>query len=319
VTRLTIAGFSYFDRSHPLKDHSASVEGLDYDYTVLSAPDLGRRVFVEGEFDAGELWAASHICELAAGRSRYVALPVFPSRNFRHGFVFVREDSGIRTPRDLVGRRVGAVEYVQTAAVWIRAFLQHDFGVSPVDIDWVLTRQRTHAPVPPPAGVRASIAEDDRRLEALLLDGVVDAAIGAFNHRTVLEGPVRRLFERPKDVALDYYRRTGVFPIMHFLGLRRDVYEAHPEAAMQLVRLYEEAKRIGLARLERTSSLAVSLPWLEDHLEETRAVFGQDPFRYGLRANRPTLERLTQHVHEQGLSPRRMAVEELFAPETLDT
>lgn len=319
MTRLSIAGFSYFDRTYPLVDHSAKAPELEYEYTILRSHELGRRVFQQGEFDAGELWAASYICNVATGQSKYVGLPVFPSRNFRHGFVFVREDSKIRTPRDLVGRRVGVAEYVQTAAVWIRAFLQHDYGVSPHQIEWIASSQRIHASVPPPAGLRITTAPDNRSLEQLLIDGEVDAAIGALDPKTALSGPVRRLFEHPKKVELEYYRRTGTFPIMHILGIRRDVYEKNPEAAIQLFQLFEDAKRRGRARLERTSALAVSLPWLDAYLSETREVFGDDPFPYGFNANRKTIEKLADYVFEQGLTDRKVAAEELFAPETLAT
>jgi len=319
MTALSIGGFAYFDRTGPLIQHEVAVDGLTYDYTVLTAPELGRRVFLGGEFDAGEMWAASHICETAAGTTRYVGIPVFPSRNFRHGFVFVHRDSGIITPRQLIGRRIGVVEYVQTAGVWIRGFLQHDFGVHPADVRWVTTRLRTHAQVAPPRGIDIVTAPDERTVEQLLFDGEVDAILGAFNHRSVLAGPARRLFEHPRALETDYFRRTGSYPIMHVLGLRRDVYEAQPDLALALMRLYEQAKAVGRARLGRTSALAVALPWLEEHLEDTRAVFGEDAFPYGVRANLPTLHQLTQHVFEQGLTDRLVAPEELFAPETLDT
>jgi 4,5-dihydroxyphthalate decarboxylase len=318
VTAIRIGGFDYFDRTGPLIRHEVEVDGLQYDYTTLTAPELGRRLFLEAEFDAGELWSASQVCATAAGTAGYIAIPVFPSRNFRHGFVFVHRDSDITQPEQLAGRRVGVVEYVQTAAVWIRGFLQHDFGVSPSDVRWVSTRQRTHAAVDPPAGLDLTFAPDDRPIQQLLFDGDVDAIIGAFDHRRVLAGPARRLFAEPRNQELDYYRRTGAYPIMHMVGIRRDVYQRRPSIATDLMTLYEQAKALGQQRLRRTSALAVSLPWLEDHLTDTAAVFGGDPFVYGLQPNLTTLRLLTQYVHEQGLTDRLVAPEELFAPETLD-
>jgi 4,5-dihydroxyphthalate decarboxylase len=316
---LTIAGFDYFDRTGPLIRHTVDADGLDYTYTVLSAPDLGRRLFLGAEFHAGELWAASHVCETATGTARYVGIPVFPSRNFRHGFIFVHRDSDIREPAQLAGRRIGVVEYVQTATVWIRGFLQHDFGVAPTDVSWVTARTQTHARIPAPAGLAIRQAPDGRPIEQLLFDHEVDAVIGAIDQRRLWAGPVRRLIERPRDLETDYFRRTGAYPIMHMLGLRRDVYEADPRLAVRLMSLYQRAKDIGLARLARTSALAVCLPWLEDHLTDTRLVFGDDPFPYGLRANLPTLRLLTRYVHEQGLTDRLVEPEELFAPETLES
>ncbi len=319
MSALTVGGFDYFDRSGPLIRHDVEPAGLEYEYTVLSAPELGRRLFLGAEFDAGELWAASQICAVAEGTNRYVGIPVFPSRNFRHGFVFVREDSDITDPRQLAGRRVGVVEYVQTAGVWIRGFLQHDYGVHPTDVHWVSSRSRVHARVRPPPGVQITEASDDRPVERLLFDGEVDAILGALDHRRVLAGHARRLLPGHQLIEADYYQRTGAFPIMHMLGLRRDVYTARPDLARCLLDLYERAKLAGQSRLARTSALAVSLPWLEQHLAETRALFGDDPFPYGLGSNLTTLRLLTRYVHEQGLTDRLVDPEELFAPETLDT
>jgi 4,5-dihydroxyphthalate decarboxylase len=319
MTVLTIAGFDYFDRTGPLIRHDVDAGGLAYEYSVLTAPELGRRVFLGGEFDAGELWAASHVCAVATGTNQYVGIPVFPSRTFRHGFIFVRADSDITEPRQLAGRRVGVVEYVQTAAVWIRGFLHHDYGVHPADVHWVSSRSRVHAPIAAPPGITLTDANDERPVEQLLFDGEVDAILGAFDHRRVLAGPARRLLPDTRPIEADYYRRTGAFPIMHVLGLRRDIYAADPGLARELFELYERAKRAGQHRLARTSTLAVSLPWLEQHLAETRAAFGDDPFPYGLRANRQPLRLLTQYAYEQGLTDRPVEPEELFAMETLDT
>ncbi|HEY1486431.1 MAG TPA: hypothetical protein VGF84_10025, partial [Micromonosporaceae bacterium] len=269
--------------------------------------------------DAGELWAASHVCATATGTARYIGVPVFPSRNFRHGFVFVHRDSDITRPEQLAGRRIGVVEYVQTAAVWIRGFLQHDFGVDPANVQWVTTQERTHARVDPPAGLDITVAPDARPIEQLLFDRDVDAIIGAFDHHRVLNGPGRRLFTEPRVHELDYYRRTGAYPIMHMVGIRRDVYDARPSIAADVMALYDRAKTLGQQRLRRTSALSVSLPWLEEHLAETAAAFGGDPFAYGLRANLTTLRLLTRYVFEQGLTERLVAPEELFAPETLDS
>ena len=183
---------------------------------------------------------------------------------------------------------------------------------------WVTTLQATHAPIRP-AGIELSEAPEGRTVEQMLLDGDVDAILGALNLEALRTGAARRLFPRPREVEVDYYRRTGAYPIMHLLGIRRDVYEADPGVARRLVELYERAKQVGQARLVRTSSLAVSLPWLDEHIRDSWEVFGGDPFAYGFAANRVALDTLTRYVHEQGLTPRRVAPEELFAPETLDT
>ena len=319
MAKVSIGGFLYLDRSLPLVAQLVQVDGLEYDFTVLSAVDLGRRVYLGTEFDAGELWAASYICDVARHRAEYVGLPVFPSRLFRHGFIYARDGSGIKVPADLPGKRVGVTEYVQTAAVWIRAFLEHDYGVLPSDIEWVITRQQTHAAIAPPADISVTVAADERTVEQLLHDGEIDAAIGALNPASMLSGPVHRLFAKPRTVETEYFRRTGLFPIMHILGIRKDLYERQPGIARAIFSLFCDAKRYGDERLRRTSSLAVSLPWLEDHLRDTRSVFGRDPFEYGFAVNRNAIDALTRYAFEQGLAARKVEPEELFAAETLDT
>lgn len=310
---LRLAGFSYFDRTGAIEARAVELPGYDVEYVVLDSAELGRRLYRNAEFDGGELWAASHVCDVARGTSPYVGIPVFPSRTFRHGFIYIRDDRGIAGPSDLTGRRVGVVEYVQTAAVWARAALAEQYGVDLRSIEWVETARRTHAAIDTPRGFRTVRIDDDRSLEDLLLDGVVDAAIGALDPRRFDGTAVRRLFPDHRAEERAYYARTGVLPIMHIVGIRRDVHESDPSLAPALVRFFEEAKQVGARRLGHVSAPAVALPWLADHIEETRAVLGPDPFPYGLEPNQVALEHLTRHVHDQGLTPSRVPVESLFA------
>lgn len=293
--------------------------GVDLTYVVLSPRELGLRVTVNAEFDAGELWAASHVCLVARGDNAYVGIPVFPSRAFRHGNIFVNTSAGIVHPTDLVGRRVAVSEFHVTAAVWARAVLQHDHGVLPTDVDWVVTPERFHARVDVPAGLRSTVTPPGADLEALLLAGDVDAYLSPSTPPSLgTDARIGRLFPDHVEREREYFRRTGLFPIMHLVGLRRDVYEQHRWLPNALVRAFEEAKQMGRSRLRHDGALAVGLPHLPAAVEESDAVFGPDPFRYGLAANYAAVDALTQYVHEQGLSARKVAPEELFAPETLD-
>lgn len=319
VRRLTVAGFSYLDRTASLEDGSARVNGLDYVYQVLNSPELGERFYRGDEFDVGEMWAASYLCDVARNRAAFVAVPVFPSRTFRHGFAFVREDSGIETPRDLEGKQVGVVEYVQTAAVWFRGALQEQYGVDLTKIAWIETGRRTHAPIEIPAVINHRRANDSRDLEQLLIDGDIDAAIGALEPRKFIGQPIKRLFPNWKAQEVEYYRQTGVLPIMHILGIRREVYDSDPSIAVKLMTLFDIGKQRGYERLSHVSAPAVALPWLAQYLEETEAVLGPDPFPYGLKANRTAVETLCRYLVEQGLVNRVLAATELFVPETLDS
>ncbi len=318
---LRFAGFEYWDRTGPLQDGTVSVDGFGLEYLALAPPALGRRLNHDAEFEAGELWAASFIAAVADGSSDYVGIPVFPARCFRHGYVFVNTSSGIRRPEDLAGARVGVPEYSLTAAVWVRAFLQHDHGVEPSAVRWHVGTEVLHATVEPPGVEIRSVEGGGAELEELLLAGGLDALVTTRRPRAFLAGDPRvaRLFPNHRQAEEDYFRRTGFFPIMHVIGVRRDVLEAHSGVASALMRAFEEAKRIGNERLHETGAPAVGLPWITDELERQASVLGPDPYPYGFRANRAALVALATYALEQGVVSRMVEPEELFAPELLDT
>jgi 4,5-dihydroxyphthalate decarboxylase len=321
---LTYAGCDYWDRTRALMDGSVRPAGIELTYVAGYPRDLFRRMAQYAEFDASEMSLSTYIAMVARGDTRFVAIPVFPSRNFRHGYVFVNRRAGIAQPQDLRGKRLGVPEYQMTAALWIRGFLQHDYGVAARDIEWLTGAMDEHGfderyPLALPPDIRLKAIGKGQALERMLETGEIDALIMAARPRLLTDagGPVGRLFADPVAVEQDYYRRTGLFPIMHTVVLRRDLYERHRWIATSLYEAFELAKRAGRERLRVTGPLAVALPWLPAHLEEIERVFGgRDPWVYGIEDNRIVLETMVRYAIEQGLAARAVALDELFARET---
>ena len=250
----------------------------------------------------------------------YVAIPVFLSRAFRHSSVYIRTDKGIAGPQDLRGRRIGVAEYQLTANVWIRGILQSEHGVHPRDILWV--RGGMDTPGRPekialklPDDVRMEQAPDGATLDGMLRSGEIDGFIGPRAPRCFQEGHplVDRLFA-DTGAAEAYFRRTGIFPIMHVLGLRRSLAQEHRWLPGALLKAFEQARQLAVEALADTSAAKVTMPFVEDSLSHMRRLMGPDPWSYGLAGNRTTLETFLDHHFDQGLSPRRVAIDELFDP-----
>jgi 4,5-dihydroxyphthalate decarboxylase len=322
--RLSYAGYPYLDRTRALEVGTVAPPGVELTIQWLEITELFRRAARFAEWDACEMSASTYMMMAGAGEETFVGVPVFPSRAFRHNMILVNGDAGIEAPEDLRGKRVGLEDYQMTAALWIRAFLEHDYGVRPGDINWwyggmstpSYRERRVHRP---PPGVRVTRIPEDRALEDMFEGGELDALI-TFEPERVLavNRGIRRLFPNFRAVETDYLRRTGFFPIMHLVVVRRDVYEANRWIASALLEAFVESKRAGRQRLHDLNALAVSLPWLEDELTRTRELFGGDPFAYGFAANRNVLDAMTRYAFEQGLTPGKLEPEELFAPETLE-
>ncbi len=323
---LTYASCRY-DRIEPLRAGEVAVEGVDLNFMVFPS---GRQIFdrmVGGhEFDASELSASEFISWMGRSamdrkESPFVAIPVFPSRVFRHGYMFVNNRAGIRTPKDLEGRRVGLPLYTQTASIWARGHLAHQFGVDIDTIQWVQgavetagTHGNPHAlPLLKPARIEQN--RSGRSLGELLADGEIDAYLGSRKPLTFGTHPdVVRLLPNHHALERELYERERIFPIMHLVAIRREVHQAQPWLASSLYAAFVESKRIARARLRYAGSLAAMLPWLQDEIEEIDEVFGGDPFPYGVEPNRPTLEALVQYMVEQHFIPERILVEKLFVP-----
>jgi len=317
--RLRYFGVPY-DRTHALMTGAVRPEGVELEYVAGLPNDIFRRMFAGAEFEASELSSSNYVMERARGVDRFVALPIFPSRVFRHNTIYVNTAAGIERPEDLAGRRVGLPEYLQTANFWVRGFLQHDYGVAPESIHWV-REDSEKLPYPLPADLDVTDAPHGRALGDLLEAGEIDALIHLHKPACFVAGSprVRRLFPDYAKVEADYYRRTGHFPIMHLVVLRREVYERDRSLARRLYDAFCAAKEESYALLRQSGFLATEFPLQVAYLEETQALFGDDPFPYGMARNRHTLQALVQYVHEQGMIDRPLDLEELFVAELLDT
>ena len=321
---LTLACWDY-DRTRALADGTVRPDGVDLTYLSLPVEETFFRMLRHREFDAAEMSLGSYATAVAAAPDAggLIAIPAFPSRSFRHHGIYVNGDSGIENPSDLVGRTVGVPEYQLTAVVWIRGILadRHDVPVASV-------RYRTggmHSPgrvekqaLDLPPEIDVAPIPPDRTLVDMLVTGEIDALYAPRTPRPVLEGrpEVRRLFADPRAVEEQYARDTGIFPIMHTVVLRRDVYEARPWLAGSLLSAFEQAKSLSMARMAETAANPYAVPWLYDEVERTRTLLGRDFWPYGLDANRRTLDVFLRYAYEQGLTGRQLAPAELFAPET---
>jgi 4,5-dihydroxyphthalate decarboxylase len=322
--RLTLACWEY-DRTRALVDGSVAPDGIDLNCLTLHVEETFFRMLRHREFDVAELSLSSYAVSAARDNPPFIAIPVFPSRFFRHGSIFVSAKSGIREPKDLVGRKVGVPEYQMTAPVWIRGILQDEYGVDAASVDYrsggeEQTGRDEKIKLDLPPKFKLQPIGPTQTLSQMLADGEIDALHTARIPSTFVTRPgtVRRLFENYVDVERDYFRRTKIFPIMHTVAIRRDVYEANRWIARSLYQAFAEAKRRTLENLYTTSALTTMLPWQIAQVEEARREMGEDWWPYGFAPNRHVLETFLRYHHEQGLSKRLLTPEELFAPETLE-
>ena len=315
--RLTLACGPY-DRTQALRDGTIRPEGIDVTYVALQPAEIFWRMLQYKEFDASEMSLSNYTTLVSTGNAPFIAIPVFPSRVFRHGYFFINTTKGIDKPSDLKGKRGGVPEYSMTAAVYMRGLLEHEYGVKPSDVEWVQGRtDRLGRKLP--ADIRLTQASAGTELGDLLERGEIDFLMTANNPLSFRRGAptVRRLFPNYRELEQDYYRRTKIYPIMHTVVIRRDVYERDPWVALNLYKALCRAKDYSYHLLEETGSPKVSLAWLQPLLEEEQAIIGPDWFPYGIEKNRPTIDALLQYTHEHGLSERRLTIEDLFAPSTL--
>lgn len=314
-----------YDRTRPLSDGVVQIDGVDPVFMALDPEEIFFRAFRQAEFDICELSLSSFTVKTAQGTCPYVGVPAFVSRAFRHTSIYVRTDR-IKKPADLKGKKVGVPEYQLTANVWARAILQDDHGVKPSDIHWIRggleeAGRLEKIAITLPRDVKLDNAPDGRTLSAMLEAGEIDAFIGPRVPSCFSRGHphVGWLFSDPVAAAMDYYKRTAIFPIMHLVGVRRELAETHPWLPAAVSKAFERSKSIALEKLSDTSSTKVTLPFVEERLMEARQLMGEDFWPYGVAANRKTLETFLAHHHAQGLSSRQVKVEELFHPGTLET
>jgi 4,5-dihydroxyphthalate decarboxylase len=319
LLRLSFACGNY-DRMLALRTGDVTVEGIELNYVPVESPrEIFDRMGGAQEFDLSEFSSSEFISRLLRGDAPFVALPVFPSRVFRHGYIAVNRNSAIRAPKDLEHKRVGVALYTQSAAVWIRGHLQHEYGVDLSTIRWVqgAIRQagphgKPHAP-PLLKPVQIEQNESGKSLTELLADGQLDAVCGLRRPARVYPDIVP-LFPDARAVEREFYRRTRIHPIMHLVAIRRAVYERDPWIASSLYKAFVAAKQWALERMHKTGAHIYMLPWLDMEVDDIDDLFGGDPWPYGVAENRPTLETLVQYLHEQGLIERVIPIEELFVP-----
>jgi 4,5-dihydroxyphthalate decarboxylase len=319
--RLTMA-CGLYDRMLDLYRGDVHPDGIELNFIPMDGSAGAREIFdrmANLEFDVAEMSSSEFITRRSAGISSLVALPVFPSRVFRHGMLSINRRSGIKSPKDLEGRRVGVPIYSMSAAVWMRGHLQDDYGVDLGKIHWVegaINQPGPHGhpsllPLQRPISIERNTT--GKSLSDLLESGGIDAIVGttlpdAFYHNE----DVVRLFPNYRDVEKDYYRRTKIFPIMHLLALRRDVYEKNPFIASSLFDAMCISKERARLRMRDLGTLQCMLPWMTADIDELDALFGGDAWPYGIEPNRPTLEALMRYLHEQGIIKVRMQIDDLF-------
>src|SRR5499427_7239539 len=321
---ITIACGNY-DRTRAMRDGTVKVEGCAVTYLPLYPEEIFHRAFKFQEFDVSEISFSSYIRTVAAGTAAYVGIPAFVSRIFRHSGIYVRKDAGIGTPQDLRGKRIGLPEYQITAVVWMRGLLQHEYGVHPSEIHWRSGGQEEpgrheRTPLKAIVGLDLKPIGDDQTLVDMLRKGELDALFTARAPSSFLAGEphIARLFPNTRAAETAYYKKTGLFPIMHLIGIRRTLAEKYPWLATSVYKAFCEAKALAMADLRDVNALMVSLPWLEAETNETSALMGRDFWRYGVTENAPEIEALTEYLHEQGLVDRKLAAVELFHPSTFE-
>lgn len=314
------------DRTRALLDGRVTIEGFDLVIERGSPEAIFSRAFDDAPFDVAELSFSSYAVQAALGTGAYIAIPAFISRSFRHGAIYVRRGGDIHSPADLRGRRVGVPEYQLTAGVWVRDMFERQYGLPTEQVEWVTggvdqPGRREKLALTLPIGIRVTPAPEDQALGQMLAMGQIDALIcpRAPALFAAGRGPLQRLFADPAAASTAYFQQTGLFPIMHLIGLRKAMAQAHPQLPAQLYDAYCAAKQAGLDELSDTTALATMLPWQIEELERTRAIMGEDFWPYGLARNRACIEAFLQAHQRQGLSAQRLTPEDIFHATTLAT
>ncbi len=315
---ITVATWDY-DRVRALTDGRLPIEGCDVNYLTMPVEECFERAFFHGEFEVSEIGFSPFLIALSRGPTPYVAVPVFLSRMFRHSAVYIRTDRGINGPADLRGKTIGVPEYQMSAVMWFRGYLKDEFGIETRDINWVQAGlenpgRRDKFPLNLPEGFPLT-SRNDVSLSQMLANGELDGVMSARTPSCFVKGhpQVRRLFPDYRSAERDYYKKTGIYPIMHALGIRRDIYDKNRWLAASLFKAFLNAKRLADAEFVETTALKIGLPWITAEYELTVAALGPDFWSYGVEPNRKTLATMARYSYEQGLSVREVAVDEMFA------
>ena len=323
--RLTLACWNY-DRTRGLMDGRIQPDGIDLNCLNLPVEETFFRMLRHREFEVAEMSLSSYAVSLFAESRPFIAIPIFPSRFFRHSCIYVNAESGIKEPKDLIGKRVGNPEYQMTAATWIRGILSDEYGVPVNCVSYYTGGEEEPGRTEKlrldlPADIKVESIGPEKTLSAMLASGEIDALYTARMPSSFLTrgGKVKRLFENYVEVEKDYYRRKRIFPIMHTVVIRRDVYEQNRWVAQSLYKAFCAAQAETYRDLYETAALKAMLPWLTAHVEDTRKELGEDFWPYGLEKNHDTLATFLRYSYEQGLSKKLLKPEQLFAPEVLES
>jgi 4,5-dihydroxyphthalate decarboxylase len=324
LNRLEISfAFQNSDRTRALIDGRVSIEGVDLRWVPVDPEEIFHRAFRDQEFDVCEMSLGTHLTLTSRQGSPFVGIPAFLSRTFRHSAIFVRRDRGIARPEDLKGKRIGLPDYQQTAALWVRGLLMDEYGIHPRDVHWHIggleeAGRQVRTKIDLPANLSITPIDGKATLSALLAAGEIDAIVSPRVPSCFVNSPdkVERLFPDHRAAEEAYFKKRRLFPLMHAVGVRRALFERHPWLAVSVFKALIESKAIGLADMQQTNYLRSSLPWLSDDIARVKAVMGQDYWAYGVNEARPELEAMARYAYEDGLAPRLVSPEELFAPAT---
>lgn len=323
--KLSIAIGDY-DRNRALMDGRVQIDGVDPIFMALSPEEMFFRAFRHQDFDISEVSFASQVVSISQGTSKYQALPIFLSRAFRHSAIYIRTDKGIDSPEMLKGRKIGIAEYQLSANVWARSILEDEYGVKPSDITWVRGGMNSAGrpekiTIQLPDDVKMELAPEGKSLNDLLIAGEIDGFIGPRSPQCFDDqhANIGRLFGNSVETASNYWRKTGIFPIMHLLGVRRELLEDHPFLAGALMKAFNASKRAAETLLADTSATKVTMPFVEDHLLEAKRLMGENFWSYGIAGNEVTLNTFLDHHHRQGLSSRKVTIDELFPKNALES
>lgn len=315
-----------YDRTRPLSDGQVQIDGVDPVFLRLTPEEMFFRSFRHADFDIAELSLSTFALRTSLGNNPYIGIPVFLSRSFRHSSIVVRTDRNINKPEDLKGKRIGIPEYQLTACVWVRALLEDEYGVKSSDIDWVYggieqANRIEKVTLDLPEGITLTPAPQGQTLSKMLDQGELDAVISPRLPSCFEKSgsKLKCLFDEPAVAAADYYRRTKIFPIMHLLGIRKELAEKHPWLPATIYKAFDQGKQHALKNLADIAASKVTLPFIEEQVNAASKLMGNDFWPYGLTDNnRNTLEVFLRHHFEQGLSKRRVTVEELFHPAAME-
>ena len=318
--------FWNYDRTMPMVDRRVPMEGCDPTYHIRRPEDAFHRAFYHAEYDITEISLSRYMARYTEDDVAYDLIPVFPSRAFRHGALFVRSDRGMETPEDLKGKTIGLLDFEMTAALVARGALADDYDIRPQDIHWVVGPVESlgsHIPQEITRtvadGVEITVAPEGKTLNGMLADGEIDGMIGLFEPSCMAAGaPVKRLFGDWRSVEQDYFRRTGIFPIMHAVAIRKSLLADNPWLARSVFDAFCAAKEVAIEELQVPQACKVTLPWVVAEYAATRDVMGDDIWPYGYDANRLVIEAMVRWSTSEGLLSRPVVAEELFLPEFVD-